>query len=220
MEIQRREDTYRRASDELARRLVYLYDERIFPRQGRVFADMLFQTGIEAGSIVATIGEVDEKNAKIELANQALIKLTQTDYLLTVMHRAKFYETSQVEELELFVNALIKSIRDLLNTLYGPEASRFYTQMHPVNVPPVQPRTPAQPPQTPQTAPAPAQPRVGNTYGGNSTVINATPPQAVNTGAAPLTPNANGGNFNAATGNGVTPPANGNANNANGGQNG
>ena len=174
MEINRREDTYRRASDELARRLLLLYNERIFPRQGKVFADMLFQTGIEAGSIVATLGEVDEKNAKIELANQALLKLTQTDYLLTVLHRGKFYETSQVEELDLFLNALIKSVRDLRNTLYGPETSRFYTQMHAVNMP----AAAAQPMATaPYQQPAPVNKSAQASMPSAATVINGAAPQ-------------------------------------------
>lgn len=196
MEINRREDTYRRASDELARRLLLLYNERIFPRQGKVFADMLFQTGIEAGSIVATLGEVDEKNAKIELSNQALLKLTQTDYLLTVLHRGKFYETSQVEELELFLNALIKSVRDLRNTLYGPETSRFYTQMHAVNMP----VTAAQP-----MAAAPYQQPAQSAAPSAATVIYGTAPQS---GKAATSPVNGATTINAAPPAGNAAPAN------------
>ena len=177
MAMNRREDTYRQASDELAHRLITLYGAKIFPRQGKVFADMLFQTGIEAGSYVATLGEVDEKNAKIDLANKALLKLTQTDYILSVMHEGKYYEASQVEDLELFIRELIKAIRDLLNILYGPDANRFYTQMRPVFVPTV--NAYQQPAPVPNPVPAPvvngAAPYAGNAVPpvGNGTIPNA-----------------------------------------------
>ena len=158
MALNRRADTYRQASEELANRLVILYGVKIFPRQGKVFADLLYQTGIEAGSYVAALGEVDERTAKIDVANNALIKLTQTDYLLSVMLKGRYYETSQVEDLGLFVRELIRAIRELLNTLYGPNANRFYTQMRPVFVPPArpQPQQATAYQQAPAAAPAPA----------------------------------------------------------------
>lgn len=205
MEINRRDDSYRRASDELARRLIILYGEKIFPRQGKVFADMLFETGVEAGSYVAVLGEIDEKNTKIDLATKALVKLTQTDYLLSVMHRGKYYDASQVEELQLFLNSLINSIRDLLNAIHGPNAARFYTQMRPVAPVPTAPQTqptadhsqpsPAPVPtpvSAPKQAPAPGVMPASNQIHTPGPAVNPTGAPSANPAVNPtVTPSAN-----------------------------
>lgn len=110
---------YKDVSAELGKKLIKLYAVKIFPRQGKVFADMLFQTGIEAGTYIASLADIDERKIKIELASNAMIKLNQTEYLLHVMKDAGYYLPSQIAEMEEYMEELLKAMRELLSTAFA-----------------------------------------------------------------------------------------------------
>lgn len=111
--------SYKEVSEALGKKLIKLYGEKVFPRQGKVFADMLFQAGIEAGAYLASLADIEERNVKIKLATNAMIKLNQADYLIDVMREAKYYTAVQVVELDEFLQRLTTAMRELLNSAYA-----------------------------------------------------------------------------------------------------
>lgn len=111
--------SYKEVSNELGKRLIKLYGQKIFPRQGKVFADMLFQTGIEAGTYIASLADIEERKMKIDLATNAMIKLNQTEYLLRVMKEAGYYEPAQIVEMEEYMEELLKAMRELLSNAFA-----------------------------------------------------------------------------------------------------
>lgn len=148
--------SYKEVSAELGKRLIKLYGVKIFPRQGKIFADMLFQTGIEAGTYIASLADIEERKMKIELASNAMIKLNQTEYLITVMKNAGYYEPVHVVEMEEYMDGLLKAMRELLSTAFAQmraENTGVFPAQQPKRVKPA----PAQA-SAPVAAPAPAQP--------------------------------------------------------------
>ena len=119
MEETKRAASYKEISGELGKKLIKLYGEKIFPRQGKVFADMLFQTGIEAGTYIASLADIDERSVKVNLATNAMIKLNQTAYLIGVMKEAGYYSPINVEDIENYLEGLLKAMRDLLTTAFA-----------------------------------------------------------------------------------------------------
>ena len=111
--------SYKEVSAELGKRLLKLYRVKIFPRQGKIFADMLFQTGIEAGTYIASLADIEERKMKIELASNAMIKLNQTEYLIRVMKEAGYYAPEQVAEMEDYMEELLKAMRELLSGAFA-----------------------------------------------------------------------------------------------------
>ncbi|MCM1438150.1 MAG: hypothetical protein NC131_02905 [Roseburia sp.] len=111
--------SYKEVSAELGKRLLKLYRVKIFPRQGKIFADMLFQTGIEAGTYIASLADIEERKMKIELASNAMIKLNQTEYLIRVMKDAGYYEPVHVVDMEDYMEELLKAMRELLSTAFA-----------------------------------------------------------------------------------------------------
>lgn len=152
MKEENRFTSYKEISGELGRMLVKLYGEKIFPRQGKVFADMLFQTGVEAGAFVAALQDVEERSAKIEMATNALIKINEAAYLLDIMKKGAFYSAENVQELEEYLDVLRTTMRELLNIAYAQ--LRREAVSHPVKVARSAP-APA-PAQMKRPAPAPA----------------------------------------------------------------
>ncbi len=111
--------SYKEISAELGKRLIKLYGVKIFPRQGKIFADMLFQTGIEAGTYIASLADIEERKMKIELASNAMVKLNQTAYLIRVMKDAGYYEPVHVVEMEEYMEELLKAMRELLSAAFA-----------------------------------------------------------------------------------------------------
>lgn len=111
--------SYKEVSAELGKRLLKLYRVKIFPRQGKIFADMLFQTGIEAGTYIASLADIEERKMKIELATNAMIKLNQTEYLIRVMKEAGYYEPVHVADMEDYMEELLKAMRELLSNAFA-----------------------------------------------------------------------------------------------------
>lgn len=140
--------SYKEVSNELGKRLIKLYGQKIFPRQGKVFADMLFQTGIEAGTYIASLADIEERKMKIDLATNAMIKLNQTEYLLRVMKEAGYYEPAQIVEMEEYMEELLKAMRELLSNAFAQLRGGK-------NVTPVAPVPEVKKPE--QAKPAPAQ---------------------------------------------------------------
>lgn len=124
--------SYKEVSEELGKKLIKLYGVKIFPRQGKVFADMLFQTGIEAGTYIASLTDIDERGIRIKLATEAMVKLNQTMYLITVMKEARYYEQHQVAEMEDFMQELLRAMRNVLNTAFAQGRARAAAQSAPV----------------------------------------------------------------------------------------
>ncbi len=110
--------SYKEVSTELSKKLIKLYNAKIFPRQGKIFADMLFQSGIEAGSYLAALADIEERMVKINLATNAMIHLNQTEYLVNVMREAGYYAPYQVAEFEEFLDVLTRAMKDLLINAY------------------------------------------------------------------------------------------------------
>lgn len=120
MEEQRQVATnYKEISEELGKRLVKLYVLKIFPRQGKIFADLLFETGVEAGTAIAALADLEDRDAKLDLLNKAMIKLNQTAYIITVMKSAGFYTMEEVMSVEEYVNGLIRAVKSLLAAAYA-----------------------------------------------------------------------------------------------------
>ncbi|MDE6373790.1 MAG: hypothetical protein K2L72_04750 [Clostridia bacterium] len=167
-ENNQRVTSYKEVSEALGKKLIKLYGEKIFPRQGKVFADMLFQTGVEAGAYLASLADIEERSVKINLATNAMIKLNQADYLIDVMREAKYYTAVQVVELDEFLQGLTTAMRELLNSAYAQMraegsrkaalAAKEAAQSKPQAKvqPKVQPKPQAQPkPSNPQQPPQP-----------------------------------------------------------------
>ena len=143
--------SYKEVSAELGRKLLKLYGVKIFPRQGKVFADMLFQSGIEAGSYLAALADIEERTVKINLATNAMIQLNRTEYLISVMKEAGYYAPVHVVEIQEYLDGLTNAMRELLIAAYA--------QMRTDNVRPVVANAPLQ--SVPKTArPRPEQPEV------------------------------------------------------------
>ena len=159
-EIQR-VTSYKEVSAELGKKLIKLYGEKIFPRQGKVFADMLFQSGIEAGSYLAALADIEERSVKINLATNAMIQLNRTEYLVQVMREAGYYAPVNVVEIEEYLDGLTRAMKDLLISAYA--------QMHAESVRPVVASAPL------QTVPTPEK-RKNEKTNPAATVVNAATP--------------------------------------------
>lgn len=111
--------SYKEVSAELGRKLIKLYGVKIFPRQGKIFADMLFQSGIEAGSYLAALADIEERTVKINLATNAMIQLNQTEYLVGVMLEAGYYSPVHVVEIQEYLDGLTHAMKALLISAYA-----------------------------------------------------------------------------------------------------
>lgn len=110
--------TYEGAAEELARRLVNLYELKVFPRQGKIFADMLCEACAKGGSFLNSLGEIDNKIAKRDIAQDALIEIKRADYLLEIMRVGNYYTESEIRELSEYIKQIIKLLTDLLIVAY------------------------------------------------------------------------------------------------------
>lgn len=137
--------SYREVSAELGRKLIKLYEVKIFPRQGKIFADKLFESGIEAGSYLAALSDIEERAVKINLATNAMIHLNQTEYLVNVMLEAGYYSPVHVVEIQDYLDGLTHAMKELLVSAYA--------QVKSSNVRPVTANTPL------QRMPAPPKPK-------------------------------------------------------------
>ena len=141
--------SYKEVSAELGRKLIKLYGAKIFPRQGKIFADMLFQSGIEAGSYLAALADIEERTVKINLATNAMIQLNQTEYLVGVMLEAGYYSQVQVVEIQEYLDGLTRAMKDLLISAYaqmGSENVRSVVANAPLQSVPTPARPKAEPP--------------------------------------------------------------------------
>ncbi|MGN0818616.1 MAG: hypothetical protein ACI4L9_06570 [Candidatus Coproplasma sp.] len=120
------------ASEELATRLVKIYKDQTFIRVGKDLAEMLFKTGVEAGAVLSGIAELSSRQAKIDAANQAIIKLNQVSYIANVMCKAELYKPAQVKPLVEYVNHVVKALKELLSTV--PDVQRVIRINSPVGV--------------------------------------------------------------------------------------
>lgn len=120
------------ASEELARQLIKLYKAKTFVRSGKDLAELLFKSGIEAGSFISGISELSDRQAKIDAANQAILKLNQTMYVANVMQVAEYYTLKQVKPLIQYIGMILNALRDLLNKV--PETQRVIRVVNPVDV--------------------------------------------------------------------------------------
>ncbi len=111
--------SYKEVSAELGRKLIKLYGVKIFPRQGKIFADMLFTSGVEAGSYLAALADIEERNVKINLATNAMIQLNQTEYLVKVMLEAGYYAPVHVVEIQEYLDGLTHAMKELLISAYA-----------------------------------------------------------------------------------------------------
>ena len=162
-------NSYKEVSGELGKKLVKLYGAKIFPRQGKVFADMLFQTGVEAGTYIAALTDTNERGIRIKMATEAIVKLNQTVYLINVMKEARYYEKQQVAEIEAFLQELLRAMRNVLNTAF--EQGRAH-QQHPVAPKFRQVAPKAQIIAAPKPAPKPAVVQVNVDPDGFNTPVN------------------------------------------------
>lgn len=111
--------SYKEVSTELGKKLVKLYGVKIFPRQGKIFADMLFQSGVEAGSYLAALEDIEERTVKINLATNAMVQLNQTEYLIGVMLEAGYYLPAHVAEIQEYLDGLTHAMKELLISAYS-----------------------------------------------------------------------------------------------------
>lgn len=130
--------SYREVSQTLGTKLIKLYAAKIFPRQGKVFADMLFQTGVEAGTYITSLEDVDDRGLKTEIASKAMVKLNQMAYILSIMREAGYYSAEQTSDLSEYIKGLIRAMRELLTAAFAvqrPEGVRAIPVPMPVTVP-------------------------------------------------------------------------------------
>lgn len=143
--------SYREAADELGRKLIRLYDLRMFPRQGKNFADQLFASGMEAGAYLSTIADVEDRAVKKDAAIKAYDLLNRTLYIISFMKNAKFYAQSDVFEIEEYLGSLIKAVREVIVVT----CSQMNVKPTPQPAPAPAPRPAPQPQIITQPAPAP-----------------------------------------------------------------
>lgn len=147
--------SYREAADELGRKLIRLYDVRMFPRQGKNFADQLFESGMEAGAYLSTIADVEDRAVKKDAAIKAYDLLNRTLYIISFMKNAKFYAQSDVFEIEEYLGSLIKAVREVIVVTCSQMNVKPAPQPAPAPRPAPQPQiitqqAPAPQPQSPQ----------------------------------------------------------------------
>lgn len=111
--------SYQQASDELRANLINIYNKKIFPRMGKIFADQLFLAGIEAGGFLSALCDIDEIHAKRDIAQNALVRLKRADYILKTMVAAGYYTIAEAEELQVFFNKIIPAVRTLISEVYS-----------------------------------------------------------------------------------------------------
>ena len=111
--------SYQQAADELRTHIVSLYNKKIFPRMGKIFADQLFLTATEAGGYLSVLADLDEIHVKRDTAQCALIRLKRADYILKTMVEASFYTAQEAEDLIVFFKKIIPAVRGLLVEVYG-----------------------------------------------------------------------------------------------------
>jgi hypothetical protein len=102
------------ASEELRNLTVKLYKQKSFTRSAKVLSDMLFQTAVEAGSLLASICDLSDKQVKIDTANAAILKLNKTLYVLNTMRDVELYTSSQIAPLSDFINQVRDAVKELL----------------------------------------------------------------------------------------------------------
>ncbi len=141
MEENVRETSYEQAAEELGKKLIALYNQKIFPRLGKIFADMLFQSGTEAGAYITSLGDIDELPVKRDMAQNAMIKLKRAAYVLNIMKSAGYYTPVQVVELEEYIQSLLVAVKNVLAIAYS-QTSEAPRVAAPRPAQPVQPRQP------------------------------------------------------------------------------
>lgn len=110
--------SYQQASEELRDNLIKLYNKKIFPRMGKIFADQLFTSGIEAGGFLSALSDIDEIHVKRDIAQSALVRLKRSEYILKTMIASRFYTAKEAEDLQVFFNKIIPAVRALLVEVY------------------------------------------------------------------------------------------------------
>lgn len=121
----------RAASEELGKQLIKLYKSKSFTRTGKDLADLLFNTGIEAGALISGISEVTDRRTKISTANKAILMLNQTMYIANIMQMADFYRPVQVKPIISYIEKLIEGLRELLHNV--PDAQRRIVFKNPID---------------------------------------------------------------------------------------
>lgn len=114
---------YETAAEELGVRLVALQKLRLFPRNGKVFADLLFTAGVEAGALIQAMSQITDRELKIETANEALLQISRAEYILGIMCSAKYYSAREVYELKSYISKVKDSLKELLKN--AREADRI-----------------------------------------------------------------------------------------------
>ena len=114
---------YETAAEELGVRLVALHKLRLFPRNGKVFADLLFTAGVEAGALIQAMSQLTDRELKIETANEALLQISRAEYILGIMCSAKYYSAREVYELKSYISKVKESLKELLKN--AREADRI-----------------------------------------------------------------------------------------------
>lgn len=110
--------SYQQAADELRGNLINIYNKKIFPRMGKIFADQLFLSCIEAGGFLSALSDIDEVHVKRDIAQSALIRLKRADYILKTMRLSGYYTAAEVEPLQIFFNKIIPAVRALIIEVY------------------------------------------------------------------------------------------------------
>lgn len=114
-----REMSYAEAGEKFRGLLISLYEKKIFPRQGKVFADELFQAGASAGAYVYNLGDAKEAHYKRDVAQLALTELNRVAYLLKIMQEGGFYTEIEVVPLLEYTQKLIAAVKDVLSNVYA-----------------------------------------------------------------------------------------------------
>lgn len=121
--------TLAQASEELRNLTVKLYRSKSFTRSGKVLSDQLFQTAVDAGAYLAAIGDLSDRTIKINTANEAVIKLDKTLYILKTMCEVDLYSSSQIAPLSDFIVEVITALKELLSK--APSTKRKINIMPP-----------------------------------------------------------------------------------------
>lgn len=115
---------YEKAAKELGDKLVALYKLRIFPRDGKTFAEMLFTAGTEAGSLIWSMSQLSDKELKVRTANEALLKISRAEYILGIMCTAGYYTASEVYDLSGYIVKVKESLKALLKNAQDAAKAR------------------------------------------------------------------------------------------------
>ena len=107
---------YEQVADKLSEKITQLYSQKIFPRDGKLFADILFTAATEGGALLRAMARLVDREKKVETANAALIQLCKASYVLDMMTVSGYYTPAESYQLASYISKVLDRLGELLTT--------------------------------------------------------------------------------------------------------